>query len=456
MTGLWIPVLTVLAACILLAAGLTILGRRWRPAGVVGAAVTWLLLRLIPIAVAIVVVAWTGIWMFDLLVSSTTSDSEDAALWGLIAFFGVLVAGVLVIPLPGLISPHRTYRELLARCFALKWNEDGSVSRMPNADAAALSSLDPRDDGEKYPALIISAAANVTDVGMAPAGANVLPLEITASSFSIPTVADAAIATADLEQMKVPRPGYGLVSPRPMLGLSSAVAITGAAVSPAMGRLTQPGLRALLATMNVRLGAWMPNPLSAAAREQAHAGSADKFSVSIDQLLWEMAGRHSAAAMLLYASDGGHYENLALMPLLRRNCRTIWVVDSSPDRAGTCAGLGESFRLASEELDCEIDLDFDPFAERDDQGRSTTVSATGAIRYSDGTTGTLHVIRLGVTSAHSSGIRSYESKDRAFPFHSTIYQVFKGERVSSYRLLGIESARLAIAAAEQISQADQV
>ena len=236
-----------------------------------------------------------------------------------------------------------------------------------------------------------------------------------------------------------------------MLGLSSAVAITGAAVAPAMGRLTNPGLRPLLAAFNIRLGAWLPNPLWEPARDAVRNRQSAQFSVGIDQLIWELVERHSAKSMLLYASDGGHYENLALMPLLRRRCRTVWAVDASADRMGRCAGLGESIRLAREELDCEIDLDFAPFSERDEHGDATTIFGSGTIRYDDGTTGVLRVIRLGVTARHGSGLRQYRDQDPAFPFHSTIYQVFKANRVSSYRSLGVTSARLALADIAKVS-----
>ncbi|MET0885832.1 MAG: hypothetical protein ABWX92_05210 [Mycetocola sp.] len=441
----WVPVLVVTGLAIIIAAVLAALGPRVRILGAVGAILTWLLLRLIPLAIVVLLIIWVGVWMFDLLTATIFQTDESTGWWGLAAFFGVLVAGVLVLPLPGLISPHRTYREMIARCFALRWTSEGNVERMPDADAVTLSSLRHADDGVRIPELIISAAANVTDVGAAPAGANVLPLEITGSTVSIPGKDGAELSTQDLEHMLAPKTGFGIVRSRPMLGLSSAVAITGAAVSPAMGRLTNPGLRPLLAAFNIRLGAWLPNPLWEPAREAARNRQAEKFSVGIDQLLWEMVGRHSAQAMVLYASDGGHYENLALMPLLRRRCRTVWAIDASPDRQGKCAGLGESIRLAREELDCEIDLDFAPFGERDAKGDPSTIFGVGTIRYDDGSTGVLHVIRLGVTAGHGSDLRQYRDQDPSFPYHSTIYQVFKANRVSSYRSLGLKSARLALA-----------
>jgi hypothetical protein len=48
----------------------------------------------------------------------------------------------------------------------------------------------------------------------------------------------------------------------PLMSLPTAVAITGVAISPAMGRMTNSRLRQLITIMNLRLGVWLPNPLN--------------------------------------------------------------------------------------------------------------------------------------------------------------------------------------------------
>jgi hypothetical protein len=44
------------------------------------------------------------------------------------------------------------------------------------------------------------------------------------------------------------------------LTLPAAVAMSGAAISPSMGKMTRWPLRFLMALANVRLGVWVPNP----------------------------------------------------------------------------------------------------------------------------------------------------------------------------------------------------
>ena len=50
--------------------------------------------------------------------------------------------------------------------------------------------------------------------------------------------------------------------------LMTAVATAGAAVSPSMGSMTRPGLRSVIALLNLRLGTWFPNPVSSTIRHE--------------------------------------------------------------------------------------------------------------------------------------------------------------------------------------------
>jgi hypothetical protein len=395
--------------------------------------ISYLVARALAVATGVILVSWAGLAMFRAMQSSYRGTAAPSGSWlAIAAFMGVIVGGVLVSPLPGLVSPHRPYRTLIARGFVVRRGTDGRVTAMPRPDEIALSSLRPAKDRPRYPELLICASANLTDVGSTPAGANVLPLVIGGETVSIPTELAAVLQTADLEAMRAPSRGFGLVKPRPMLSLTGAIAIAGAAVSPAMGRMTLPSLRPLLTTLNIRLGVWLPNPLSEAARAAATERKSGTFFVGIDQLIWELFGLHSAKFPLVYSSDGGHYENLGIIELLRRRCSTIWAVDSSVDRQGQCRALAQAIRLAHSELDCRVDLDLDVFAERDAAGLPTTTWSSGSVRYTDGSEGVIHVIRLGLTAQHSTALKRYASGDRAFPHHSTLAQVFRWE---AFRLL---------------------
>ena len=181
--------------------------------------------------------------------------------------------------------------------------------------------------------------------------------------------------------------------------------MTGAALSPAMGKSTQPRLRPLFAALNIRLGVWLPNPLSVDARKAASQRKAGKFAVTIDQLLWEFVGQHSEKSPLLYASDGGHYENLGLVHLIRERCTDMWCVDASGDKPGRASALAESIMLAEAETGCHIDIDIDRFAMADTKGELRFTHAIGSVEYADGQTASLNVVKLGFTSRTSAILR---------------------------------------------------
>ena len=213
------------------------------------------------------------------------------------------------LPAPGVFSPHRPYRVLLSRCFIVRRTSGGEVEPVEEFDSILLSSLIPGNDNPaaKFPALLICAAANVSDRGVTPAGSNVLPLVVTSENVSIPGHPAATIPTTGSSRRSSSQErATRLVPKKPMISLARAIALTGAAISPSMGRLSRPRLRPVLAALNARLGAWIPNPLSGAARRAVENGNSDPFTVGVDQLIWEFLGRNPARSQLLYVSDGGH------------------------------------------------------------------------------------------------------------------------------------------------------
>lgn len=441
-----VVILLTAAILLIVVIGLNI-ASHWKPLGVlakVGRAMTLFIVAATPWLIAILLISWVGIFAFTNIAKTMIDPAASAITVGIagLLFFVVLIMGVIIIPMPGLISPHRPYRELVSRCFAIRKAADGSAEAVARPDHVALSSLAPSEQGVRYPELIICAAANISDRGAAPAGSNVLPLTMSAEGLSIPTHPESLIRTSDLEGMISPPVGYGLVQPAPMLSLSAAVAITGAALSPSMGRMSQPSLRPLLAALNIRLGVWLPNPISQSARNFAKERRSRKFTVTIDQLMWEFFGYHSSKSPLLYASDGGHYENLGIVELLRRKCGTIYAVDASQDTPGRASTLVQSILLAEAEIGCEININVEAFAIRKGDRRPASTHASGTIQYPDGSSGVLHVLKLGVTDQHSSMLKEYEEQDADFPYHATIHQVYSAERFEAYRRLGAESADL--------------
>jgi hypothetical protein len=141
----------------------------------------------------------------------------------------------------------------------------------------------------------------------------------------------------------------------------SGVAATGAAVSPSMGARTVRAARSFIAVLNIRLGRWFPNPLSTRVcselADDADGGKVIKwtswhrgFAAGYDEFLPELFGLHQPDAPRLYVSDGGHFDNLGLLALLRARCNEIWCVDRKPTRTDTqvsCVTSSRSPRASS-------------------------------------------------------------------------------------------------------------
>lgn len=119
----------------------------------------------------------------------------------------------------------------------------------------------------------------------------------------------------------------------------TAVAVSGAALSPSMGKITYRAGRALLALANVRLGVWLPNPRNTPKASNPASEASDAQPKALPgrprpyRLLAEMLGKNGLRDRYLYVSDGGHYENLGLVELLRRGCTRIYCFDGGGGRA---------------------------------------------------------------------------------------------------------------------------
>ena len=59
---------------------------------------------------------------------------------------------------------------------------------------------------------------------------------------------------------------------------------------------------------------------------------------------------------MLLCTDGGHWENLGLVELLRHRCRTVYCLDASGDSPPFATTLAEAITLAYEELGVRITL----------------------------------------------------------------------------------------------------
>jgi hypothetical protein len=237
------------------------------------------------------------------------------------------------------------------------------------------------------------------------------------------------------------------------LTLPAAVAMSGAAVSPSMGKMTKRPLVFLMALANVRLGVWVPNP------RWVGAGFGEDRRMERERygrprpwyLLCELLGRNRIDARYLYVTDGGHYENLGLVELLRRGCTKVYCLDASGVGQGKAEfdALGDAIALARTELGVEIDFSHEDPGELEPDETTHLAKkdvVKGKIRYSDGTKGTLIYVRNTMTDKATWDARAHQMEDPRFPHNSTVDQLYTDQKFESYRVLGAGGAERAIEA----------
>jgi hypothetical protein len=224
--------------------------------------------------------------------------------------------------------------------------------------------------------------------------------------------------------------------------LGTAMAISGAAVSPNMGYHSSPIVGLLLTAFNGRLGWWLANTGKAGRGRWSFDGP----GVALRPLFAEAFGLTDDENPYVYLSDGGHFENLALYEMIRRRCRTIVVVDAGCDPGRRFEDLGNALRKIRIDLGVEIEW------EGDVPGTSTTCRLyKAAIRYSrsDGIAperdGRLVLLKPTVHDDDPVDIGTYKRLHDAFPHESTGDQWFDEEQFESYRRLGLVTSEQAIA-----------
>jgi hypothetical protein len=341
------------------------------------------------------------------------------------------------------ISLHPFYRRRLASAFALKRvSVNGrAVARQRKFDnivALSQSGLEPGSGPIKtWPMLIVCAAANVSDPGATPPGRPVgsFTFSPTAIGGALTGAAPTAYYEEDLSRNR-----------QRDVTLPAAVAMSGAALSPSMGKLTYRPLTFLLALANIRLGVWVPNPAHVNDRHERQK----LRHPPRPRYLWkELIGRNRLEDKFLYVTDGGHYENLGLVELLRRGCRTIYCFDAGG--GATSRALVDAIALARSELDVEIRMDADAalLAEDPATHRAASCCARGRIIYPPGpdgqaVEGTLFYVRSVLAADAPWELQRFQESDPIFPHHSTFEQFFDDQQFEAYRLLGQCAAERAL------------
>lgn len=418
--------------------------------------------------------------------TETTRDGSHSVEWWIAGVGAAVLALFALLYLVADLttwSLHPYYKRRLATAFALKRikldeldakEREGVEAVEPSLhgvavernfdDLVPISRTAVDETNEIWPTLLVCAAANISDTAATPPGRAVTSFTFSANTVGGPLVG--AIRTSQLEQAfdgggttdgtaseHFKERCIDIVTARKHrrhdLSLLSAVAMSGAAISPSMGKMTAKPLRFLMALANVRLGVWVPNPRWVAADGENPVPSRPRPSYLVRELL----GLNSVDAKYLYVTDGGHYENLGLVELLRRGCTDVYCLDASGvgGDGAEFKTLGDAIALARSELNVEIAFsgeegenpeELTP-AEKEPLAKRDVVTAT--IQYPPGPNGvagpkgTLVYVRNTLTAKAPWDVRAHHESDPRFPNNPTVDQLYTDQKFEAYRALGAEA-----------------
>lgn len=353
------------------------------------------------------------------------TDAATAA--GLFAtptrWLAAVVLFVAIYALVGATQPtiHRIYRRRLLRTFGLRRGDDDELVSPGVRGQVTWLDLPP---GE--PELVVCCAQQRN--GIAPGG---LP----ADTF---TISRCEVRIGD---HVTPTERYLSRLPRDLAGerdVAAWAATSGAAFASAMGRHSRGSTNALLAAFNIDLGIWLPNP-------RLTDDPAVRFpKVRFGYLFKEILGWYDEADRYVFVADGGHWENLGLVELLRRRCATMVCIDASGDGVGGFGTLRQAVELASLELPgivAAIDLTGLDRLTGDGTVLPPTTVTTLRVDYVGGHHGTIVYAKAQLAADLDVALRRYAKADPGFPNYSTANQFLGNEQFAQLVELGRSSGR---------------
>jgi hypothetical protein len=235
------------------------------------------------------------------------------------------------------------------------------------------------------------------------------------------------------------------------LNLGTALAISGAAISPNMGSLTIRPLSLSLAILNIRLGYWLRNPRWIVGNRPLFKRL---FDIRSFLLFKEMFSFISEKSRTVYLTDGGNIENLGVYALLKRQCGLIIAVDAEADPTMSFGSFLKLERYARIDLGIVIDdlpwqairqqtLSVDSALDDDSKGQGAPLQpvagphcAATEIQYGPNKRGILFYVKASLTGDESDYVLDYKRRNPDFPHETTGDQFFGEEQLEAYRALG--------------------
>ena len=273
-----------------------------------------------------------------------------------------------------------------------------------------------------------------------------------------------ALLTVSWRGMEVgPRAVHKHPSPEQAGTVGQWVAISGAAASPGAGAYTSRGLALLLYFLGIRLGFWVASPIRTPGLRWLSQLGWDWFPKPLMLTCEATATFMGQERPWWYVSDGGHFDNTGVYPLIKRELDFILLSDASSDRNFQFTDLENLVRKARIDFGAEID-----FYTREEASRLFTLcgadltvlspedlrdntSSRGVllarIRYRERPDparpglncrpeGTLVVIKPNLHNALDVDVLSYAERNPTFPHEATSDQFFDEAQWESYHRLG--------------------
>ncbi|KQU67572.1 hypothetical protein [Phycicoccus sp. Root101] len=228
----------------------------------------------------------------------------------------------------------------------------------------------------------------------------------------------------------------------------ASVAISGAAISPLMGRfgIQMAPYRLLLTLFNLRVGTWVRNPLHThtPVLERPKGWLWLTSKPGLTKIAVEAAGRLSADDRWIYLSDGGHLDNTGLVECVRQHvtsggdaARRILIFDASNDPPQSWSAVGDAIAVVRADLDIDLQRqmieDEPPWLRCYRDPRGLEVVVVKSVRVEPPAAGATGV---DWNAALPPNVQSFQINNKDFPRAPTARQKFGDLEFEAYRGLG--------------------
>jgi hypothetical protein len=409
-----------------------------------------------------ILLSWALEWGSGLILAKAFPLGELVVWIGLIVFFACFAALLGCRLDINEFSMHSFYRNRLTRCYLGASNKKRNPSPITGFDERdsndlSIDKLTPAN-GYPGPIPIFCCTMNITT------GEDLAWQERKAASFAFTPFYSGY--TVGWTEWRRNLSFNGFVPTRMLYrggpDVATAMAASGAALSPNWGYHTKPATAFLMTMFDVRLGLWVPNPRrSAAAGQPMRAAACDvppaSPSFAALRLLSELVGSVDDTSKYVYLTDGGHFDNMGLYELVRRRCYRIVICDAEEDGNYAYEGIGAAIRKCRIDFGVDIDLDLAGLSPNKQTKLSPGHIVRGTIRYPETLPtekGEVIYIKASLTGkAPPDGspppikgsvelpdvpgdVQNYKLQHLDYPHDSTAEQWFTESQFESYRRLG--------------------